>query len=169
MTNKFNLTFGNLIAHLIPGLILLLSIIIIIFDNEELLKFINDNTAITITLGFFLSLACGLILDAIRYLIFLIPRLNESYRKWCDYDVSKADDDGRKFHDWIIDHYFRFHQFYGNLCLSLFISTATANIKTKLTICQLWPLYLVSVILAIAACFTFKRTISTLTDKFPKS
>ena len=176
MTGKLNLTFGNLIAHFIPGFVTLLAIVFaynfkigLVDENTINLKtFMKDSPAIFLTVVTLVSLAFGLILDAFRYLLFLSPQLFKYLSDKVCFDISSADEDGRKFHDWIIEHHYRFHQFYGNLCLGIWFSTWIINIKTAQTICQLWPFYLIGLICAVAAFFTYVRTIKVLKIKFPK-
>ena len=67
MIDKLGLTFGTLIAHFIPGLILFLSVSLYFFDIEKILPFIKEYSAVVIVVGSFLSLTCGLIIDSIRY------------------------------------------------------------------------------------------------------
>ena len=164
MIDKLGLTFGTLIAHFIPGLILFLSVILYFSDLEKILPFIKEYSAVTIVVGSFISLACGLILDSIRYLITWMPKLCENYKSWSTFDVSKSDEDDRKYHDWIIEHYFRFHQFYGNLSLSLLISAIILN--EKLSFKYLWPLYLFSAVCAISSMFTFYSTVNNLKRRY---
>jgi hypothetical protein len=167
MTTKLGLTFGIIIAHFIPGLIVLLSLSTRIYDVECLLKFTKDNTSLILSLSPFLSLALGLLLDALRYLLTWIPRLSKSYRKWHKYDISKSKADDRKYHDWIIEHNFRFHQFYGNLGLGLLVS-AILSIN-ELAILHHWLLYifLSAIICLISAALTYYNTIDDLRNRFP--
>ncbi len=164
MIDKLGLTFGTLIAHFIPSLILFLSVALYFSDLEKILPFIKEYSAVTIVVGSFISLACGLILDSIRYLLTWIPKLCKSYKKWSSYDISQSNEDDRKYHDWIIEHHFRFHQFYGNLSLSLLISAIVLN---KLFLFKwLWPLYFFSAVCAISSIFTFYSTINNLKKRY---
>ena len=164
MIDKLGLTFGTLIAHFIPGLILFLSVALYISDLEKILPFIKEYSAVVIVLGSFLSLACGLILDSIRYLLTWVPKLCENYKIWSTFDISKSDEDDRKYHDWIIEHHFRFHQFYGNLSLSLLISAIILN--EKLPFKYRWPLYLFSAVCAVSSMFTFYSTVNNLKRRY---
>ena len=160
MIDKLGLTFGTLIAHFIPGLILFLSVSLYFFDIEKILPFIKEYSAVVIVVGSFLSLTCGLIIDSIRYLLTWVPKLCDNFKTWSTFDVSKSDEDDRKYYDWIIEHHFRFHQFYGNLSLSLLISAIILNKKYSFN--YLWPLYIFSAACAISSIFTLYSTVENL-------
>lgn len=168
MTEKLGITFGILIAHFIPGLILLLSGAIAFFNINNDLKLIKEHYAIMLAVGSMLSLACGLILDACRYLLTQLPKFIKRYREWCKIDISKANEDERKYHDWIIEHNYRFHQFYGNLSLALMSSAIVLILHKKIIFLHLLLLCGTSIICAISAVLTYYRTISYLREKFPK-
>lgn len=113
-----------------------------------------------------LSLACGLIIDSCRYLLTLLPRLFKSYRTWNKYDISKANEDDRKYHDWIIENNYRFHQFYGNLSLALLFSTIILQVNSTIAYGYIVTLFIISTITAISAVFTFITTIQSLKKRF---
>ena len=165
MTDKLGLTFGILIAHFIPGLISFLSLIASSYSLDEIECFITNNSTFAMILGALLSLACGLSLDSIRYLLTVVPKLSKSYKLWSEVDPSTADEDSRKYFDWVIEHHFRFHQFYGNLSLALVFSAIVLHVN-KTTLCNLWPLYLLSIICALAALVTYHTTITQLKKRF---
>ncbi len=167
MAEKLGLTFGTLIAHFIPGFVLLLSGSIALFNILDKLQHIQDHSTILIAIGSVISLALGLTLDACRYLITQLPTLiSQKYRKWCTYDISKANEDERKYHDWIIEHYYRFHQFYGNLSLALLFSAII--LTAKLTMIYLSFLYGIFLICGFSSGLTYYRTMIYLKEKFPK-
>ncbi len=80
MGTTLGLTFGILIAHFIPGLIVLLSFIISLHGKIDFSLDYKGYSAIIISVGSLVSLACGLVLDSIRYLLTLIPNISKSYR-----------------------------------------------------------------------------------------
>ena len=166
MKDLLGLTFGKLIAHFIPGLFVFLSIIISSYDWNQIELFIKDHSTIVVLLGSLLSLACGLILDSIRYLFTWIPKVSKTYRNWSTYSTSKANEDDRRYHDWIAEHHFRFHQFYGNLSLGLFFSSILLHLG-RTSFENLWVPYSLSVICALSAVLTFYTTISRLKKRFP--
>jgi hypothetical protein len=165
MKDVLGLTFGTLIAHFIPGLFIFLSVIISSYDWNQIEPFIKGYWAIVILLGSLLSLACGLILDSIRYLFTWIPKLSKTYRNWCTYSISRSDEDDRRYYDWIAEHHFRFHQFYGNLSLGLLFSSILLDLG-KASFENLWVLYLLSAICALSAVFTYYTTMNSLRDRF---
>jgi hypothetical protein len=175
---KIHLTFGNFIAHFIPGFILLLSGFIAFLNIYENIEIISKNTVIIISVVFVLSLASGLILDVCRYLIKSAVMFvwNRKFSKWGKIhipDISKANEDDRKYFDWIIEHFFRFHQFYGNLSLSLLFSTLMLHTKKTfivslsfLGVPLICIMYTLSIIFAVAAGITYWKTIYFLKQRF---
>jgi hypothetical protein len=165
MRDILGLTFGTLIAHFIPGLFIFLSVIISFYDWNQIKPFIKDYSAIAILLGSLLSLACGLILDAVRYLFTWVPKLSKTYRNWSTFNISRSNEDDRKYYDWIAEHHFRFHQFYGNLSLGLLFSSILLHL-TRTSFGNLWVLYSLSVICALSAVFTYYTTVNSLKKRF---
>lgn len=162
MTNKLGLTFGILIAHFIPGSVIILSIIF--SHTKEIEPLIKDHPTIVMAVGSLLALACGLIVDAARYLLTWIPRVWKSDSDWCDYDVSRASEDDRKYFDWITEHDFRFHQFYGNMSLALLFSASILSMKWQYTLVVI----LLCLVCAISAILTYHRTITDLRSRFSR-
>lgn len=175
---RIHLTFGNLISHFIPGFILLLSGFIAFFNVYKNLEIINKNSVIVIAVVFILSLACGLILDVCRYLIKSTVMFvwNRNLSKWGKMhipDISKANEDDREYFNWIIEHFFRLHQFYGNLSLSLLFSTLMLHTKKTfivslsfLGVPLIYIMYTFSIIFAVAAGITYWKTIYFLKQRF---
>ncbi|MBC8466709.1 MAG: hypothetical protein H8D55_02610 [Deltaproteobacteria bacterium] len=167
MTDKLRLTFGTLIAHFLPGLIILLSIVAAVDNKEDIKTYIENYQLTTVTVGVLLSLIFGLLIDAIRFLLTLLPKGCKCYREWSHLTVEKATEDDRKYHDWIIENHFRFHQFYGNLGLGILASSIILKIK-NIELEYLWVLYPLSAICILSAIFTLRTTINNLKKRFSK-
>jgi hypothetical protein len=166
--DNVKLSFGNLIAHFIPGVIVSLALAFTIHDWKEIMEYVGENAAVSIFFLSVLSLCCGLLLDVFRYLITRLPNLSMKYKKWARIDFSKANEDDRKYHDWVIENHFRYHQFYGNMALGMFFSGLVLSLG-KLHLGHVWALYVLGVVCAIASSFTFCTTISQLRKRFVNS
>lgn len=167
MNSKIGVTFGILIAHFVPGMLVLLSICLnvegsSILENKLLGKLI-DNTTLVLSVALLISCAFGLILDAVRFVLFWVLRLT---LKWGSYSIKSMTVDDTKIHDWIIEHHFRFHQFYGNISLALIIIILV--LRKTLCTSYVWILLILTIVCLIAAILSYKRTIFCLREKFPE-
>jgi hypothetical protein len=160
MEKQISLTFGNIIAHLVPGILAVL----IVMSADSCASFdnwITDNVVVLTSAFLSLALAVGLFLDSIRYLIIrfacFIPPLKN---KHC-FEFFPKKDEIEQF-NWIIENYYRHHQFCGNLAL---VSTLLFLIPDK------FPLFLsipITLLLSIAAVFMYQRTVDSLNKAFPR-
>jgi len=164
MTDKLGLTFGNLIAHFLPGSIIFISIFHYLVDIKITEMILKSYPSFSLFLLAVLSLICGLILDSLRYLITLLPKISAKFREWSSIDISNSDDDDRKYHDWVIENHFRYHQFYGNLGLSFLFAAIILHLKYSFIDFVLF--YIISLICTISSISTYRTTIKYLRKRF---
>ena len=69
MAPKFDLAFGNIIAHFVPGSVCFLALLARSPAGESPLRSVGGNTALFAVVFVVGSLAVGLLLDAARYLL----------------------------------------------------------------------------------------------------
>ena len=123
------LSFGIVIAHLFPGGIFLLSIFLLIDRsfNYFLLgciirekRLFLENGPILFIIFLLTSLIFGLIIDGIRSILpeklFLRKKTKDRPDKL--FSTTREEFEIMKF---LLENYFRYHQFYGNISLSLVI------------------------------------------------
>lgn len=173
MEPKVDLKFGNIIAHFIPGILLFVSLLISIsfrfesyLTKNEIFQSIILNEFYIVTLSLTISLALGLIIDALRYLIVAVFIKIFAIRI---YDMSSASVDDIKYHDYIIDNHYRYHQFYGNLSLSLLFSSALIN-WLILKSCPINLLLCLIIIICMASSIlTYRKTLTDLQSRFPET
>jgi len=160
MNNKYNLSFGNFIAHFIPGFLLLFTVI---NSKAITLEYLKTGDAFLDGVAFFvLSLTLGLCIDSIRYLAIKFLHFNKSFSNWCLFRTYPDNPDEIIIYNWIIDNYYRYHQFTGNLALSLLFGTFfIKGCGIRLLI------ILMALILSICSAFMFKTTIECYSKRFP--
>ena len=167
MTNNLGLSFGLVIALFIPGFILLLSVLVNFYgitfrtgsDFKTLLADLKESYAFLLFVLIIISVTIGLLLDSIRYLItFAFQTFIKS-----EVDTCSFNDEDRKYFDWVVEHNFRFHQFYANICLGLFISACLLN--KSLAFGYLWPFYFFSITCFVAAILSYKKALSSINDR----
>ncbi|HDH51567.1 MAG TPA: hypothetical protein ENH04_09205 [Nitrospirae bacterium] len=166
MKDKLGLTFGTLIAHFIPGFVMLFSFIFTFIEPNDIKILIFRQSSVMFVVIPILSLACGLTIDSCRYLLTVIPKFCEQYKTWVTYDISKANEEDRKYHDWITENYFRFHQFYGNLSLALLFTVILLIQKPGIALGFIIVLSLLTLTTGISAVITWVNTIKVLKDRF---
>jgi hypothetical protein len=167
MINSLGLSFGLLIALFIPGFILLSSIVITVYrldffpesNIKEIIPLLKDSYIFVIFIITTTSLTLGLFLDGTRYLITYIIQWIAGSK--IDTSIFKEED--RKYFDWVIEHNFRFHQFYSNIFLGLLISVLILN--RILYFSFLWPVYVCGIICLISAFFSYKKSLDSINDR----
>jgi hypothetical protein len=165
MNYKINISFGIFIAHFIPGTICFIALFLCQSEFSTVYEWANEHASIFMLIAIVFSFAIGLILDATRYTITLVPKISACYRKWQNYDLSSINEEGTKIFDWIIENNFRFHQLYGNLAIALIVSlSVSTDHLPKYSVCLLWMLIVICI---IASIFTYKNTVETLKERFP--
>jgi len=157
---KYNFSFGNVIAHFVPGFLLSLS-----FSQSKIFSVfynIPKNNLLENVIIFIIPLALGLFIDNCRYLLLKLPCLfSKTFRKWCDCKTAPSDVAGIKLYNWIIDNHFRYHQFSGNLAIAILFSAIL--LRGKFTI---WPLFIASLVLSISAILIYKTTVESIKKAF---
>jgi len=160
MEKQISITFGNVIAHLVPG-ILALFILTFDFSCAPFSKWITDNVIVLTGIFLSLALALGLFLDSVRYLVIRTVCFIPAIRKRHCFEYFPKADQIEQF-DWIIANYYRHHQFCGNLALAAAL---------LFFIPEKFPLFLsvlVTLLLSVAAFFMYERTVASLNKAFPK-
>jgi hypothetical protein len=112
--------------------------------------------------GVFLSLglALGLFIDAIRYLVIRFLCFFPSVKKRHCFLPFPKKDQIEEF-NWIIENYYRYHQFYANLAIaSALLFFIPDKVPVRLTA-------LVTSALTLAAFFAYLRTVDALNKAFP--
>lgn len=167
MINNLGLFFGLLIALFVPGFILLSSLVINVYglnfssgsNIKEMMPSLKESYIFIMFIITIISLTLGLLLDSIRYVItWIIQLIGKS-----EIDTSIFREEDRKYYDWVVEHNFRFHQFYLNICLALLISALLLNSILHFSI--LWPVYFFSIICLISAVLSYKKALDSLNDR----
>jgi hypothetical protein len=154
------LTFGNLIAHLVSGILLLLILLQNYASRLVLPEWLTRNVVAAASVFFALSLAAGLLLDSTRYLIVqlvcLIPKAK------CAHTYERVPSKGKlDQYNWIIENFWRHHQFCGNLALAcVFLLWISDKISVYISASLI-------LILAISAIVMYVRTVQVLNHAFP--
>jgi len=154
------ISFGNFIAHLIPGA--LAFFILAMGLPARFPEWIEKNAFVFGIAFVSLSLALGLFLDSLRYVVIKglcrISRLRKLHKFKKVPNTEQID-----LYNWIIDNSWRHHQFCGNLCLAVCLLLVYP-------LDHVFPLLVVAAILvlALAAAMIYKTTIDQLNEAFPK-
>ena len=170
MFSSIGLSFGLLIALFIPGFIAYLSIVLGVYDINVLSlqevctisSILKESYVLISSISVLIALSIGLLIDGVRYLLArcLQHFISEKI------DMSKFDDADMKYHDWLVEHNFRFHQFYGNMGLGLLVPTwLLVRAGRSYSACVL--------IFVVAVCFScavlsLKKTLDSLSDRIRK-
>ncbi len=167
MDNK--LTFGNLIAHLIPG-----TLFFFIFLHSDLKSayLIDDkfstwfaqNELFSSTIIIAIALALGLCIDSFRYLIIYCLYKIDSFKNWCSFKMVPPTNDEINRYNWIIENYYRYHQFCGNLAIVTLVAIILLWGKYPI-----WPFIILFLILSLAAILIFKKTVLCFKEAFPNN
>lgn len=167
MINNLGLSFGLLIALFFPGVIFLSAVVLNVYgvnffsasNIKDMIPVLKESSIFIMFLITIISLILGLLLDSIRYVItWFIQMVGKS-----TIDMSIFQEEDRKYCDWIVEHNFRFHQFYSNICLALLISALL--LTSILHFAILWPVYLFSFICFISAVLSYKKSLDSLNDR----
>lgn len=167
MINNLGLSFGLLIALFVPGFILLSALLINVYginflsgsNIKDMMPTLKESHIFIMFIITIISLTLGLLLDGIRYVVtWIIQVLVKS-----EIDTSIFKEEDRKYYDWVVEHNFRFHQFYSNICLALLISALMLNGTLHFGI--LWPAYFFSIICLISAVLSYKKALDSLNDR----
>ncbi len=162
MEKQISLTFGNLIAHLVPGVIALLILMSEQSSDCTFPEWFTKNGVLVATGFLSLSLAIGLFLDSVRYLLVRLVCLIPAIARRQKYQRFPRKDNLEEY-NWVIENYYRHHQFCGNLALaSVLLFRLTPE-----TVCPLLPVIL-TLILGFSAIWMYKGTVETLNEAFPK-
>ncbi len=165
MAPKFDLAFGNIIAHFVPGSVCFLALLARSPAGESPLRSVGGNTAFFAVVFVVGSLAVGLLLDAARYRLTRsvrwVPWRHETLRGFSGSPPAPAD---IPVYDWIIANHFRFHQLYGNMGLALII----AMILVAGRVGWHWLCFMgISVPVCVcAAVLTYRQTVCELRHHF---
>lgn len=153
------ISFGNFIAHLIPGVVALLAISPIAPASSP--QWINRNEFVLSIAFLSTALACGLFLDCFRYILFKAIASIPSRASLHRYKRVPARDQIHLY-DWIIDNTWRHHQFAGNLCLAtcLFMISPPPQISR-------WIIGGLILVLAVTAWLLYNAAITQLNEAFP--
>lgn len=152
-------SFGNFIAHLIPGVVAVLAISPLVSESPP--QWVNKNEFVVSIAFLSTALASGLFLDCCRYILFkavaFLPSIRSLYRY-----KRVPDKDHIRLYDWIIDNTWRHHQFAGNLCLAtcLFMFSPPSHVSR-------WIIGGLIFVLAFTAWLLYKATIKQLNEAFP--
>jgi hypothetical protein len=163
MEKHISLSFGNLIAHLVPGIVGLLVLASDYSSDSLVPDWIGKNVVLLAVAFLSLSLAFGLLLDSVRYLLVRLVSLIPPVRRFHRYQRFPTQGHLEEF-DWIIENYYRHHQFCGNLALASGLVFRLAPQKLPLCI----PISL-TLILGISAVFMYQRTTDVLNKAFPRA
>ena len=166
MAPKFDLAFGNLIAHFVPGSVCFLALLVRSPAGKSPLRSVGGNTALFAVVFVVGSLAVGLLLDAARYLLTRCVRwFAGRHEKMPDFSGTPPTAADIPVYDWIIANHFRFHQLYGNMGLALII----AIILVGRCVGRHW-LWLMSISVPVCVCaavLTYRQTVRALRQHFP--
>jgi hypothetical protein len=159
MEKQISLTFGNIIAHLVPGI---LGLLIVTSDRSctPFANWISDNVVVLTSVFLSLSLAFGLVLDSIRYLVIRLACLIPTIKKRHCFEFFPKKEQIEEF-NWIIENYYRHHQFCGNLAL---VSALLFLIPDRFPLFFSIPLTL---LLTAAALLMYQRTVDALNKAIP--
>lgn len=167
MLNNLGLSFGLIIALFIPGVIICCAMIVRLLglssfdinDFKNLFSLMKESYLFIIFLISVFSLIIGLLLDGVRYIItWFIQYLIHS-----KIDIAIFRDEDMKYHDWIIEHSFRFHQFYANLCLGLLVSILIFN--GLFSFYMLCLFYFFSIVCFISSILSYKKVHQSLIER----
>jgi len=167
MNPESNLRFGNLITHFVPGAFLLIIMFnTLLYDKFNLqswlLSFFKKNSILGIIVFMVSSLVIGLLIDSVRYMSIIILNAIPAYRKWNVYRKTPNTKEEIQIYNWIMDNYYRHHQFFGNLAIALII----AGLLLKDTR-ALWPIIMIAPLLITASVITFITSINSYRKNFP--
>ncbi|MHC4571936.1 MAG: hypothetical protein ACYS0C_07670 [Planctomycetota bacterium] len=164
MANK--LTFGNLIAHFIPGL--LLFVVVLNSDVQEgfikkadFYNWFTQNEVLGSIMVFSIGLALGLCIDALRYLIIRGVWLCKIFQK--EFKQAPPQKDELERYNWIIENHYRYHQFCGNLAI-----VSMAAIILLWGKYPAWPFVVVFAILSLAGGAIYWSTVRCLHEAYPE-
>lgn len=170
MTN-LGLSFGLIIALFIPGLILLLALTSKVYginaysahSIDQLITLFKESNLPVLVLSGSISFAIGLILDGLRYVSTWFVQLFIGSQ----IDTTHCNEDDRKYFDWIVEHTFRYHQFYANSFLSIFL--AFLILGSVISSYFLYVLVGSCIICLFAAILSYKKALESLEKRFNKT
>lgn len=171
MVDKLGLTFGLLISFFFPGFVVFLAFVVRYY--AEITVFCERSPTFSgaaVAVAVVLSVIAGLVLDAVRYFLLhllkkLFKKVSSSFRELHNFTMKDANEDDIKYHDWVIENHFRFHQFYGNLFLGVVCAVALLNdfINGFLVWNGVWILIF---IIGGSACLAYRATVKKLKARF---
>jgi hypothetical protein len=162
MEKHISLSFGNLIAHLVPGIAGLLVLALTSSSDPLVPDWIGKNVVLVAVAFLALALALGLLLDSVRYLLVRLVSILPPVRRFHQYERFPTQGHLEEF-DWIIENYYRHHQFCGNLALASVLVFRLTPERVPLCI----PIGL-TLILGVSAILMYQRTTDILNKAFPK-
>jgi len=162
MKPNIRISFGLLIAHFLPGSFVVLSIFWGRILKPDVLDWMDNNQTTAIIISILLSLIIGLIIDSIRYSFTCLLSSGKKY----DITFKGISSDDIVVYESFLEHYFRYHQFYGNMSIATLVSL--------FILCEILPCYLILlsiliiVVLFYASYRTFNKFMERLCQKFSK-